>query len=56
MLFNGAWFAWRDSRNMYHMHILWENTTWMLYNIVGIQESVYEISMNLKENVLGSNV
>ena len=26
------------------------------YNIVGIQESVYEISMNLKQNVLGSNV
>ena len=26
------------------------------YNIVGIQESVYEISTNLKENVLGSNV
>ena len=55
MLFYGAWFAWRDRRNMFHMHKIWENTTW-IYNIVGIQESVYEISMNLKQNVLGSNV
>ncbi|WMV52141.1 hypothetical protein MTR67_045526 [Solanum verrucosum] len=50
-------FTWRNWRNMYHTcKCKYEKLPHEYSTIMGIQESVNEILMNLKEIVLGSNL
>ncbi|KAK4724894.1 hypothetical protein R3W88_027673 [Solanum pinnatisectum] len=55
MCWDAKRFTWRNRRNMYHMS-KYEKLPHEYSTITGIQESVNEILMNLKEIVLRSNL